>query len=107
MKYIIRALKYFCYLVVLLAVIILLVLTRRVFRKKQLLPPAGSASLGAKIRQAGQFVLVGIVCLLVVAVLTLLTSLPTLIMMAANWESQMGVLNGDPAGMLHIALGLG
>ena len=90
----------------LLAVIILLVLTRRVFRKKQLLPPAGSASLGAKIRQAGQFVLVGIVCLLVVAVLTLLTSLPTLIMMAANWESQMGVLNGDPAGMPDYVLWL-
>ena len=83
----------------LLAVIILLMLTKRVFCKKQLLPPAGSASFGAKIRQAGQFILVGIVCLLVVAVLTLLTSLPTLIMMAANWESQMGVLMGDPAGM--------
>ena len=44
----------------LLAVIILLVLTKRVFRKKQLLPPAGSASFGAKMRQAGQFILVGI-----------------------------------------------
>ena len=31
--------------------------------------------------------------------LTLFTSLPTIIMMAANWESQIGFLNGDPTGM--------
>jgi hypothetical protein len=39
------------------------------------------------------------VCLFIVAILTLFTSLPSIIMMAANWESQMGVMNGDPLGM--------
>lgn len=83
----------------LLAIIVLLIVARHIFRKKQLLVPITSASLGARMRNLGLYILVGVVCLLVVAVLTLLTTLPTVIMMAANWESQMGVLNGDPAGM--------
>jgi hypothetical protein len=50
-------------------------------------------------RHLGLTVLVTIVCLIAVIVLTLITSLPMVIMMAANWESQIGVLMGDPAGM--------
>ena len=89
-----------------IAVILLLVLCRRVFYKKQLLTPVSGATIGARIRNSGQYILVGIVCLLVVAILTLLTSLPTVIMMAANWESKIGVLYGDPAGMPDYVLWL-
>ena len=45
-------------------------------------------------RHLGLTVLVTIVCLIAVIVLTLITSLPMVIMMAANWESQIGVLMG-------------
>ena len=51
------------------------------------------------LRHLGMVLLVGIFCLFVVSVLAMLTCLPTVIMMAANWQSQMGVLNGDPSGM--------
>ena len=51
------------------------------------------------LRHLGMVLLVGIFCLFVVSVLAMLTCLPTFIMMAANWQSQMGVINGDPSGM--------
>jgi hypothetical protein len=43
--------------------------------------------------------IVGIVCLFTVSILIMLTSLPMVIMMAANWQNQIGVLSGDPSGM--------
>ena len=80
------------------AVILFLAYTSRRLRK-HLLEPTGPIPFSARMRHLGLTVLVTIVCLIAVIVLTLITSLPMVIMMAANWESQMGVLNGDPAGM--------
>ena len=82
-----------------LAVVLLLLFTGKQLRRKQLLEPVAHNSFGAWMRNLGLVIIVSIICLLVVAILTLLTSLPTIIMMAANWESQMGVINGDPVGM--------
>jgi len=82
-----------------LAVVLLLFFTGKQLRRKQLLEPVAHNSFGAWMRNLGLVIIVSIICLLVVAILTLLTSLPTIIMMAANWESQIGILNGDPAGM--------
>ena len=50
-------------------------------------------------RHLGMVLLVAIFCFVIVTILTLFTSLPSVIIMAANWESQMGVINGDPVGM--------
>ena len=50
-------------------------------------------------RYLGMVMLIWIVCLFVVSILVMFTCLPTIIMMAANWESQIGMLNGDPSGM--------
>jgi hypothetical protein len=80
------------------AVIVFLAYTSKRLRK-HLLEPIGPIPFGARMRHLGLIVLVTIVCLIAVTILTLITSLPMVIMMAANWESQMGVLNGDPAGM--------
>ena len=81
-----------------LAVVGLLFVTNRIFRKR-LLDPVDHVPFGARMRHLGLIVLVAFVCLIAVAVLTLLTSLPTIIMMAANWESQIGMIQGDPSGM--------
>jgi hypothetical protein len=43
--------------------------------------------------------IVAIVCIVTLSVLIMLTSLPMIIMMAANWLDQIGVLAGDPSGM--------
>jgi hypothetical protein len=80
------------------AVILFLAYTSRRLRK-HLLEPTGPIPFSARMRHLGLTVLVTIVCLIAVIVLTLITSLPMVIMMAANWESQIGVLMGDPAGM--------
>lgn len=69
-------------------------LCRRGFFEK-----TGHVGMKAWVRHTGMVTLVSIVCLFIVVVLILLTSLPMIIMMAANWESQMGVINGDPVGM--------
>ena len=81
-----------------IAVIALIAYTSKRLRKK-LLEPVGPIAFGSRMRQLGLIVLVTIVCLIAVTILTIITSLPMVIMMAANWESQIGVLQGDPAGM--------
>jgi hypothetical protein len=81
-----------------IAVIALIAYTSKCLRKK-LLEPVGPIAFGSRMRQLGLIVLVTIVCLIAVTILTIITSLPMVIMMAANWESQIGVLQGDPAGM--------
>ena len=50
-------------------------------------------------RHFGKLTLVSMVCLFIVAILTLLTSLPAVILITANWQSQIGMLNGDASGM--------
>ena len=88
------------------AVIILLFTTGRLLRKKGLMENAGPVKLKAWLRHFGMILIVTIVSLFVVSILTLFTSLPTVIMMAANWQSKMGVLNGDPVGMPDYVLWL-
>jgi hypothetical protein len=82
-----------------LAVIVYLYLSNRILHKRSFLEKTEKASAAGWMRHLGMVLLVGIVCLFIVAILTLFTSLPSIIMMAANWESQMGVMNGDPLGM--------
>ena len=82
-----------------LAVIVYLYLSNRIMHKRGFLEKTEETNVGGWMRHLGMVLLVGIVCLFIVAILTLFTSLPSIIMMAANWESQMGVLNGDPLGM--------
>ena len=82
-----------------LAVIVYLYLSNRILHKRSFLEKTENASAAGWMRHLGMVLLVGIVCLFIVAILTLFTSLPSIIMMAANWESQMGVMNGDPLGM--------
>lgn len=89
-----------------LAVIVYLYLSNRIMHKRGFLEKTEKANVGGWMRHLGMVLLVGIVCLFIVAILTLFTSLPSIIMMAANWESQMGVLNGDPAGMPDYVLWL-
>ncbi len=50
-------------------------------------------------RHTGMIFIVGIVCLFIVSILIMLTSLPMIVMMAANWLDQIGVASGDPSGM--------
>ena len=88
------------------AVIILLFTTGRLLRKKGLMENAGPVKLKAWLRHFGMILIVTIVSLFVVSILTLFTSLPTVIMMAANWQTKMGVLNGDPVGMPDYVLWL-
>ena len=82
-----------------LAVIVYLYLSNRILHKRSFLEKTEKASAAGWMRHLGMVLLVGLVCLFIVAILTLFTSLPSIIMMAANWESQMGVMNGDPLGM--------
>ena len=82
-----------------LAVIVYLYLSNRILHKRSFLEKTEKASAAGWMRHLGMVLLVGIVCLFIVAILTLFTSLPSIIMMAANWESQMDVMNGDPLGM--------
>lgn len=53
----------------------------------------------AWLRHPGMVLLVVITSLIVVCALSMFTMLPDIIITLANWQSQMGVLNGDPAGM--------
>ena len=68
-------------------------------KKRLIIKPLRPLVLSSWFRHGGKVLLVSIVCITIVALLTLLTSLPTVILMAANWQSQIGVLNGDPSGM--------
>ena len=68
-------------------------------KKCQLIKPLPSLAFSSWFRHAGKVFIVSIVCITIVALLTLLTSMPNVILMAANWQSQIGVLGGDPSGM--------
>ena len=68
-------------------------------KKRQLVEPLRPLAFGSWFLHGGKVFIVTIVCITIVAVLSLLTSLPTVILMAANWQSQIGMLNGDPSGM--------
>ena len=67
-------------------------------RKRQVLKPIALRG-GIWMRHFGKLTLVSLVCLFIVAILTLLTSLPAVILITANWQSQIGMLNGDASGM--------
>ena len=82
-----------------LAVILLLIASWRRLRKRQLLETTEHIPMKIWFRHTGMLLIVGIVCLFVVSILIMLTSLPMIIMMAANWLDQIGVMSGDPSGM--------
>ena len=81
------------------AVILWLVVANWQLKKRQLLQSLPSLPFLSWLRHLGKWFIVSIVCLTIVGILTLLTSLPNIILMAANWQSQIGILNGDPSGM--------
>lgn len=76
-----------------------LLAANKVLHKKNFMQKTGKVPAIAWLERFGMVLLVTIVCLFIVSILTMFTSLPTIIMMAANWQSQIGILNGDPAGM--------
>ena len=82
-----------------LAVILLLILAWQRLRKRQLLESTERIPFKNWLRHTGMVLIVAIVCIVTVSVLIMLTSLPMIIMMAANWLDQIGVLAGDPSGM--------
>ena len=81
------------------AVVIWLIAANWRLKKRQLLKPLRPLAFSSWFRHGGKVFIVTIVCITIVAILTLLTALPTVILMAANWQSQIGMLNGDPSGM--------
>ena len=81
------------------AVVLLLFIVGKRLRKRGVMEQTGPLKLQSWLRHLGMILIVTIVCIFVISALTLFTSLPTFIMMAANWQSQMGVINGDPSGM--------
>ena len=81
------------------AVILLLIVAWRILRKRQLLEATARIPIKNWLRHTGMILIVLIVCLFTVSILIMLTSLPMVIMMAANWQDQIGVLMGDPSGM--------
>ena len=68
-------------------------------KKRQFIKPLPPLAFVSWFRHLGKVLLVSLICLTIVAILTLLTSLPNVILMAANWQSQIGMLAGDPSGM--------
>lgn len=81
------------------AVILWLYVANWRIKKRQMIKPLRRLAFSSWFRHAGKVFIVTIVCITIVAILTLLTSMPTVILMAANWQSQVGMLNGDPSGM--------
>lgn len=67
-------------------------------KKLQMIPPV-ALRYGAWMAHIGKLLLVAFVSLIIVALLALLTTLPTVILITANWQSQVGMLYGDPSGM--------
>ena len=82
-----------------LAVLLLLVFAWWKLRKRQLLETTARIPFKNWLRHTGMVFIVGIVCIFTVSILIMFTSLPMIIMMAANWQDQIGVLTGDPSGM--------
>lgn len=84
------------------AVILLLVIAYRQLVKKQFfeqLSKTVSKRRGVWLHHLGIELLVWTFCLLVILSLSIVTTLPMLIVMAANWINQAGTLSGDPNGM--------
>ena len=67
-------------------------------KKMQMLKPV-TLRYGSWLIHIGKLLLVASVCLVIVALLALLTTLPTVILITANWQSQVGMMFGDPSGM--------
>ncbi len=86
-------------LIEVVAVVVFLWLANRQLHKRGFFEETQKVDFKAWMRHLGMLLLIMIVCLVIVSILILFTSLPSVIMMAANWESQMGVINGDPQGM--------
>ena len=82
-----------------MAVILLLIMAWRRLRKRQLLEATEKIPMKIWFRHTGMILIVGIVCLFVVSILIMLTSLPMIIMMAANRLDKIGVMSGDSSGM--------
>lgn len=82
-----------------IVVLLLLAFGWRRLLKQKLLEATEHIPLKTWLRRTGLVLIVVIVCLFAVSILILLTSLPMIIMMAANWQDQVGVLSGDPSGM--------
>lgn len=82
------------------AVVLLLVMAYRQLVRKQLFErlPKNQCR-GAWLHYIGMELLVWTFCLLVILSLSVITTLPMLITMAANWINQIGTLSGDPDGM--------
>ena len=80
-------------------VIAWLALTNWKLKKRQLLKPLPPLKMSSWMQHLGKVFIVSIACLLIVMVLTMLTSLPMYILMVANLQSQVGIMNGDPTGM--------
>lgn len=85
-----------------IAIILLLTSAYRLLVKRQLferLPKNESKQCWVWFRHLGTRSLVWTFCLLVVLLLSIITVLPMLIVLAANWLNQDGILKGDPNGM--------
>ena len=82
------------------AVVLLLYIVGKRLRKRGVMEQTGPLKPKFLLRHLGMILIVTIVCVFVISALTLFTSLPTFIMMAANWQSKIGVLSGRPCGML-------
>ena len=84
-----------------MAVSLLLVIAYRLLVRKGLFErlPKGSIPRWAWLRHLGMETLVWLFCLIVVLSLFVITTLPMLIVMAANWINNIGILTGDPDGM--------
>lgn len=91
----------FCWgiLMSVIAVALLLAGTRLRLHKRQIIHASGKVSFRSWISHLGAIILIAIVCLFVVSILTLFTSLPSIILMTANWQAQTGIENGDLVGM--------
>jgi hypothetical protein len=83
------------------AVILLLVIAYRHLVRRQLFErlPKGSIPRWAWLHHLGMETLVWMFCLLVALSLSIITTLPMLIVMTANWLNNIGILMGDPNGM--------
>lgn len=86
----------------LLAIVIValwLFVANKQLKKRQLIKPLPPLPFMSWLRHLGKVFIVTVVCLFIVTILALLTTLPMGILMMANLQSQVGVLNGDPSGM--------
>ena len=82
------------------AVVLFLIVSYKVLLRKQLFERRPKATRRmAWLRHLGMVLMVWIFCLLVVLSLCVLTTLPMVIVMIANWVNQAGIFAGDPDGM--------